>query len=167
MCFVVDTESSWGDQVCCAEGRGSGCSQGSWDTGYSWWCTERSQWGTSCTGKSVSLVLFAVADNAYRDLSEALPALVRLSATYVATSCLSIACYGWHIICGHALCYLCVLSVTYVTIVLLVWISRPIKHRGNLGANMIEHVSEMELYIILSTLEKFERRNWTVLITKN
>ncbi len=28
---------------------------------------------------------------------------------------------------------------------------------GNLGANMIEHVSEMELYIILSTLEKSER----------
>ncbi len=28
---------------------------------------------------------------------------------------------------------------------------------GNLGANMIAHVSEMESYIILSTLEKFER----------
>ncbi len=27
---------------------------------------------------------------------------------------------------------------------------------GNLGANMIEHVSEVELYIFLSTLEKFE-----------
>ncbi len=27
---------------------------------------------------------------------------------------------------------------------------------GNLGANTIKHVSEMELYIILSTLEKFE-----------
>ncbi len=27
---------------------------------------------------------------------------------------------------------------------------------GNLGANTIEQVSEMELYIILSTLEKFE-----------
>ncbi len=27
---------------------------------------------------------------------------------------------------------------------------------GNLGANTIEHVSEIELYIILSTLEKFE-----------
>ncbi len=26
---------------------------------------------------------------------------------------------------------------------------------GNLGANMIEYVSKMELYIILSTLEKF------------
>ncbi len=28
---------------------------------------------------------------------------------------------------------------------------------GNLGANTIEHVSEMELYIILSTLEMFKR----------
>ncbi len=37
---------------------------------------------------------------------------------------------------------------------------------GNLGANMIDHVSEMEFYIILSTLEKFELCNWTVLITK-
>ncbi len=27
---------------------------------------------------------------------------------------------------------------------------------GNLGTNTIKHVSEMELYIILSTLEKFE-----------
>ncbi len=30
---------------------------------------------------------------------------------------------------------------------------------ANLGANTIEHVSEMELYIILSTLEKFELWN--------
>ncbi len=37
---------------------------------------------------------------------------------------------------------------------------------GNLGANTIEHVSEIELYNILSTLEKFERWNQTVLITK-
>ncbi len=37
---------------------------------------------------------------------------------------------------------------------------------GNLGGNTIEHVSEMELNIILSTLEKFEHWNWTVLITK-
>ncbi len=37
---------------------------------------------------------------------------------------------------------------------------------GNLGANTIKHVSEMELYIILSTLEKFERWNRTVLISK-
>ncbi len=37
---------------------------------------------------------------------------------------------------------------------------------GNLGANMIGHVSEMELYVILSTLEKFELWNRTVLITK-
>ncbi len=37
---------------------------------------------------------------------------------------------------------------------------------GNLGANMIEHISEMELYIILLTLEKFECRNLTYLITK-
>ncbi len=37
---------------------------------------------------------------------------------------------------------------------------------GNLGANMIEHVSDMELYIILSTLEKSDRWNWSVLITK-
>ncbi len=37
---------------------------------------------------------------------------------------------------------------------------------GNLGANTIKHVSEMELYIILSTLDKFECWNRTVLITK-
>ncbi len=37
---------------------------------------------------------------------------------------------------------------------------------GNLGANMIKHVSQMELYNILSTLEKFEHWNETVLITK-
>ncbi len=37
---------------------------------------------------------------------------------------------------------------------------------GNLGTNTIKHVSEMELYIILSTLEKFECWNRTVLITK-
>ncbi len=37
---------------------------------------------------------------------------------------------------------------------------------GNLGASIIEHVSEMELYKILSTLEKFECWNGTVLITK-
>ncbi len=37
---------------------------------------------------------------------------------------------------------------------------------GNLGTNMIEHVSEMELYIILSTLERFEHWNRTVLIIK-
>ncbi len=37
---------------------------------------------------------------------------------------------------------------------------------GNLAANMIERVSEMELYIILSTLEKFESRNQTILIMK-
>ncbi len=38
---------------------------------------------------------------------------------------------------------------------------------GNLGTNTIEHVSEMELYnIILSTLEKFECFNRTVLIMK-
>ncbi len=37
---------------------------------------------------------------------------------------------------------------------------------GNLGANMMEHVSEMELYNILSTLEKFECWNLTVLITR-
>ncbi len=36
---------------------------------------------------------------------------------------------------------------------------------SNLGANMIKHVSEMELYIILSTLEKFEA-GIRVLITK-
>ncbi len=36
----------------------------------------------------------------------------------------------------------------------------------NLVANMIEHVSEMELYVILSTLEKFESENRTVLTKK-
>ncbi len=36
----------------------------------------------------------------------------------------------------------------------------------NLGANMTTHVSEVELYIILSTLEKFKRWNLSVLITK-
>ncbi len=35
-----------------------------------------------------------------------------------------------------------------------------------MGTNTIEHVSQMELYIILSTLEKFENWNQTVLITK-
>ncbi len=35
-------------------------------------------------------------------------------------------------------------------------------HYVNLGVNMIEHVSEMELYNILSTLEKFEHCNQTV-----
>ncbi len=37
---------------------------------------------------------------------------------------------------------------------------------GNLGVNMIKHLSEMELYNILLTLEKFECWNWTVLIMK-
>ncbi len=37
---------------------------------------------------------------------------------------------------------------------------------GHLCTNTIVHVSEMELYIILSTLEKFERWNQRVLITK-
>ncbi len=37
---------------------------------------------------------------------------------------------------------------------------------GNLGANTIKHVSDMELYIILSTLEKFKHWNRTFLITK-
>ncbi len=37
---------------------------------------------------------------------------------------------------------------------------------GYLGANMIEHVSEMQLYIILSTLEMFESWNQTVLTKK-
>ncbi len=36
----------------------------------------------------------------------------------------------------------------------------------NLGANTIGHISEMELYIILSTLQMFECWNWTVLIMK-
>ncbi len=35
---------------------------------------------------------------------------------------------------------------------------------GNLGANTIKYVSEMEFYIILSTLGKFEHWNQTVLI---
>ncbi len=37
---------------------------------------------------------------------------------------------------------------------------------ANSGANTIKHVSEMEMYIILSTLEKLEHWNLTVLITK-
>ncbi len=39
---------------------------------------------------------------------------------------------------------------------------------GNLSENMIKHISELELqlYIILSTLEMFERWNRTVFITK-
>ncbi len=36
----------------------------------------------------------------------------------------------------------------------------------NLSTNTIEHVSEMGLYIILSTLDKFERWNQTLLIMK-
>ncbi len=32
---------------------------------------------------------------------------------------------------------------------------------GNLAINTIEHISEMKLYIILSTLEKFEHWNWS------
>ncbi len=35
---------------------------------------------------------------------------------------------------------------------------------ARLGANMIKHTYEMELYIILATLEKFECWNWTLLI---
>ncbi len=31
---------------------------------------------------------------------------------------------------------------------------------------MVEHITKMELYIILSTLEMFEQWNQTVLITK-
>ncbi len=42
----------------------------------------------------------------------------------------------------------------------------PEQFTGNMSTNTIEHVSEMELYIILSTLEKFENWNQTVLITK-
>ncbi len=38
--------------------------------------------------------------------------------------------------------------------------------KGNLGANKVKYVSEMELYIILSALEKFESWNWTVLTNK-
>ncbi len=37
---------------------------------------------------------------------------------------------------------------------------------SNFGANRIKHVSEMELYTILSTLDKFECWNLTGLITK-
>ncbi len=37
---------------------------------------------------------------------------------------------------------------------------------GNLGTNMIDHVSKKELHIILSTLEKRLMWNQTVLITK-
>ncbi len=37
---------------------------------------------------------------------------------------------------------------------------------ANLGGNMLEHVSEMELYIILSTLEKKLWWNQIVWITK-
>ncbi len=37
---------------------------------------------------------------------------------------------------------------------------------ANLGANMVKHVSEIGLYIILSTLERFEHWNRTVLIKK-
>ncbi len=37
---------------------------------------------------------------------------------------------------------------------------------SNLDTNTIEHVSEMELYNILSTLEKLKRWNRTVLIMK-
>ncbi len=33
--------------------------------------------------------------------------------------------------------------------------SKTVHFMGNLGVNMIEHVYEMELYIILSTLKKF------------
>ncbi len=37
---------------------------------------------------------------------------------------------------------------------------------ARLGTNMTEHKSEMELYIILATLENFECWNQTILITK-
>ncbi len=37
---------------------------------------------------------------------------------------------------------------------------------ANLGANMIDHASEVELYIILPTLEMFLHCNRTVLIKK-
>ncbi len=36
--------------------------------------------------------------------------------------------------------------------------------KDNLDTNTIDHISELELYIILSTLEKFKSWNWTVLI---
>ncbi len=45
------------------------------------------------------------------------------------------------------------------------WLKKKDHFMGNLGPNMIEHVSEMESYIIL-TLNKFEHWKWTVLITK-
>ncbi len=44
--------------------------------------------------------------------------------------------------------------------------SKNDRFTANFGTNMIKHASEMELYIILSTLKKFERWNWIVLITK-
>ncbi len=44
--------------------------------------------------------------------------------------------------------------------------SKTYHFMGNLGANTIEHVSEMELSFIFSTLEKFECWNLTVLIMK-
>ncbi len=37
--------------------------------------------------------------------------------------------------------------------------SKTYHFMDNLAANTIEHISEIELYIILSTLEKFERWN--------
>ncbi len=45
-------------------------------------------------------------------------------------------------------------------------VKRNYHFTSNLGPNTIEHVSEMELYIFLSTLEKFECWNRTVLIMK-
>ncbi len=34
------------------------------------------------------------------------------------------------------------------------------------GANTTEHVFEIELHIILATLDNFDHWNWTLLITK-
>ncbi len=44
--------------------------------------------------------------------------------------------------------------------------SKPVHFTANLGAITTKNVSEMGLYIIVSTLDKFERWNPTVLITK-
>ncbi len=43
-----------------------------------------------------------------------------------------------------------------------VFAKKPDHLTDNLGTNTIEHVSEMELYTILSTLEMFESWNRTV-----
>ncbi len=82
-----------------------------------------------------------------------------ISAQYFMTSHSEII---WGFVCCHFLYD----DGTFCQVCTILFCKTTDHFTANLGANMIGHVSEMGLYIIWTTLEKFESWNQTLLITK-